>query len=186
MPSVLGLLEAREKKVREEVARLRAALCEAEGALERLVDARVTVAEVMAGAPSVSAEPRRSAAAGSVVPRRVEGMAASVLARDYRRIVSVLESEAGREGMRCQQLAGGLGSSDGPGEGRGAAVEGETPGGAGVGSSGAAGGVHRAAGAGRLKAPGRRPARRPLMSMVMDHSTMASCMAGSVSTSRTR
>jgi hypothetical protein len=35
-------------------------------------------------------------------------MAASVLA-DYQRIVSVLESEAGREGMRCQQLAVALG-----------------------------------------------------------------------------
>ncbi|MEU5893912.1 hypothetical protein ABZ835_45020 [Streptomyces sp. NPDC047461] len=50
MPSVLGLLEAREKRVREEIARLReeaervqAALSEAEGALQRLVDARATV-----------------------------------------------------------------------------------------------------------------------------------------------
>ncbi|WP_405853695.1 hypothetical protein OG361_14495 [Streptomyces sp. NBC_00090] len=54
MPSVLGLLKAREKKVREEVARLRqeaervqAALGEAERALQRLADARVTVAEVI-------------------------------------------------------------------------------------------------------------------------------------------
>ncbi|MFD4612721.1 hypothetical protein ACFWOT_32525 [Streptomyces sp. NPDC058440] len=74
MPSVLGLLEAREKKVREDIARLReeaervqAALGEAERALDRLVNARVTV------------------------------------------IVSVLESEAGREGLRCQQLARALG-----------------------------------------------------------------------------
>lgn len=50
MPSVPGLLEAREKKVREEVARLRdeaervqAALGEAERALQRLADARVTM-----------------------------------------------------------------------------------------------------------------------------------------------
>lgn len=56
VPSVLGLLEAREKKVREEVTRLReeaeraqAALGEAERALQRLADARVTVAEVLAG-----------------------------------------------------------------------------------------------------------------------------------------
>jgi hypothetical protein len=46
---------------------------------------------------------------GSPVPHRIEGMAASVLALDYQRIVSVLESEASREGMRCQQLAVALG-----------------------------------------------------------------------------
>ncbi|MGW0633852.1 hypothetical protein [Streptomyces sp. NPDC002758] len=116
MPSVLGLLEAREKKVREEVARLReeaervkAALGEAEHALERLVDARTTVAEVLAGPPSLVAEPVRSAVAGAPVPHRSEGMATSVLAPDYQRIVSVLESDAGREGVRCQQLAAALG-----------------------------------------------------------------------------
>ncbi|WP_369230812.1 hypothetical protein AB5J56_06120 [Streptomyces sp. R21] len=31
------------------------------------------------------------------------------------------------------------------------------------------------------EAPVRRPASRPLMSMVIDHSTMASCTVGSVS-----
>ncbi|MDH2390635.1 hypothetical protein QCN29_17935 [Streptomyces sp. HNM0663] len=36
-------------------------------------------------------------------------MTASVLPADYQRIMSVLESEAGREGMRCQQLAAALG-----------------------------------------------------------------------------
>lgn len=58
MPPVLGLLEAREKKVREEVARLReeaervqATLGEAERALQRLAHARVTVAEVLAEPP---------------------------------------------------------------------------------------------------------------------------------------
>ncbi|MGW3152488.1 hypothetical protein ACWDG1_49655 [Streptomyces sp. NPDC001177] len=115
MPSVLGLLEAREKKVREEVARLReeaervqAALGEAERALQRLADARVTVAEVLAEPPSV-VEPVGSAVAGSAVPRRAEGMTASVLPADYQRIMSVLESAAGQEGMRCQQLAAVLG-----------------------------------------------------------------------------
>ena len=56
MPSVLGLLEAREKKIREEVTRLReeaervqAVLGEAELALQRLVDARITVTEVLTG-----------------------------------------------------------------------------------------------------------------------------------------
>ncbi|MGW2051977.1 hypothetical protein ACWCPF_43700 [Streptomyces sp. NPDC001858] len=117
MPSVLGLLEAREKKVREEVARLReeaerveAALGEAERALQRLADARVTVAEVLAEPPPVAvAESVVSAVAGSVVPRRTEGMTAAVLPADYQRIMSVLESDAAREGMRCQQLAAALG-----------------------------------------------------------------------------
>ncbi|MFI6567252.1 hypothetical protein [Streptomyces sp. NPDC050534] len=36
-------------------------------------------------------------------------MATTTLAPDYQRILSVLESEAGREGMRCQQLAVALG-----------------------------------------------------------------------------
>ena len=116
MPSVLGLLEAREKKVREEVARLReeaervqAALGEAERALQRLADARVTVAEVLAEPPVAVVEPVVSAVAGSVVPRRAEGMIATVLPPDYQRIMSVLESDAAREGMRCQQLAAALG-----------------------------------------------------------------------------
>ncbi|MCX5096355.1 MULTISPECIES: hypothetical protein [Streptomyces] len=116
MPSVLGLLEAREKRVREEIARLReeaervqAALGDAERALQRLVDARVTVVEVLGEPPSAVAEPAQSAVAGSPVPLRAGDMAASVLAPDYQRILSVLESETGREGMRCQQLAVALG-----------------------------------------------------------------------------
>ncbi|MDT0615875.1 hypothetical protein RM812_37720, partial [Streptomyces sp. DSM 40712] len=88
MPSVIGLLEAREKGIREEVARLRAALDEAERALQRLVDARVTVTEVLAEEPAVVPEslPQR-AVAGSTVPHRTEGMTASVLAVDYQHIV---------------------------------------------------------------------------------------------------
>lgn len=116
MPSVLGLLEAREKMIREEVARLRekaerlqAALGEAERVLQRLVDARVTVTEVLTEPPSAAAEPAPRAVAGSAVPHRVDCMAASVLAPDYQRIVEVLESDAGRAGLRCQQLAVALG-----------------------------------------------------------------------------
>jgi hypothetical protein len=112
--SVLGLLEAREKKIREEVAwlreeaeRVQAALGEAERALHRLVDARVTVTEVLTEPASEAAGPRP--VAGSVVPHRIEGMAASVLAPDYQRIVEVLESDAGQAGLRCQQLAVSLG-----------------------------------------------------------------------------
>ncbi|MEV8548220.1 hypothetical protein, partial [Streptomyces sp. NPDC051572] len=84
------------------------ALGVAERELQRLVDARVTVTEVLAGPPSVVAEPTGSAVAGSTVPRRETGMAATALAPDYQRILSVLESGAG-EGMRCQQLAVALG-----------------------------------------------------------------------------
>ncbi|GGJ73784.1 hypothetical protein [Streptomyces brasiliensis] len=116
MLSVLALLEAREKRVREETARLweeaeqvQAALGAVEGALQRLAVARATVAEVLAEPPSAVAGPARGAMAGSPVPHRSEGMAVSVLAPDCQRIVSVLESEAGREGMRCQQLAVALG-----------------------------------------------------------------------------
>ncbi|MFF4550589.1 hypothetical protein [Streptomyces sp. NPDC001435] len=110
MPSVIGLLEAREREIREEVARLRAALDEAERALQRLVDARVTVTEVLTEEPAVASDsPLKGAVAGSTVPHRTEGMAASVLAVDYQHIVGLLESDAGREGMRCQQLAAALG-----------------------------------------------------------------------------
>ncbi|MFJ9173936.1 hypothetical protein [Streptomyces sp. NPDC102360] len=48
MAPVLGLLEAREKKIREEVARLKAAPDAAERQLERPADARMTAAEVLA------------------------------------------------------------------------------------------------------------------------------------------
>ncbi|MFI1487984.1 hypothetical protein [Streptomyces sp. NPDC020747] len=69
----------------------------------------MTVTEVLAGPPSVVPEPTGSAVAGSTVPRRETDMAATTLAPDYQRILAVLESEAGREGMRCQQLALALG-----------------------------------------------------------------------------
>ncbi|MFJ3762641.1 hypothetical protein [Streptomyces sp. NPDC090080] len=115
MPSVLGLLEAREKRVREKIAGLReeaervqAALGEAERSLQLLVDARAMVAEVLAEPSSVVAEPARGAMTRSPVPHRSEGMPTAVLAADYQRVVTVLES-AGREGMRCQQLAVTLG-----------------------------------------------------------------------------
>ncbi|GCB52961.1 hypothetical protein [Streptomyces sp. NL15-2K] len=120
MPSVLGLLEAREKGVREENARLReeaervrAVLGEAERALERLVDARATLAEP----PSAVAEPQRGSVEGSPVPHRSDGMAASVLAPDCQRIVSVPESVGGlcRGGRGlCTALAVPAGS-DAPG-----------------------------------------------------------------------
>ncbi|MFJ9012769.1 hypothetical protein [Streptomyces canus] len=95
--------------MREEAERVQAALGAAEAVLQRLVDARLTVTEVLAGPPSVVTEPTGRTVAGSTVPRRETGMMATILAPDYQRILSVLASEAGREGMRCQQLALALG-----------------------------------------------------------------------------
>ncbi|AVV45185.1 hypothetical protein C6376_31205 [Streptomyces sp. P3] len=96
--------------MREEAERVQAALGEVERVLQRLADARMTVAEVLTEPKSaVVASAGITGAAGAVVPRRAEGMTASVLPGDYQRIISVLESAAGREGMRCQQLAAALG-----------------------------------------------------------------------------
>ncbi|MBH1939014.1 hypothetical protein I5Q34_32955 [Streptomyces sp. AV19] len=117
MPSVLGLLEAREKKVRAEVARLReeaeritAALSAAEVQLERLGQARETVTEVLAE-PDVGAPGRAQAAAvtGSTVPHRVEGVSAEVLAPEYQRILSLLAAPEGGGGMRAKQITLALG-----------------------------------------------------------------------------
>ncbi|MFR0359522.1 hypothetical protein [Streptomyces sediminimaris] len=88
---------------------MQVALGEAERALQRLADARVTVAEVLAEPPCAVAEPVVSAVAGAVVHRRANGVTATVLVADYQRIMSVLESATGREGMRCRQLAAALG-----------------------------------------------------------------------------
>ncbi|MCX4834330.1 hypothetical protein OG746_37010 [Streptomyces sp. NBC_01016] len=97
VPSVLGLLEAREKRVREEVARLReeaervqTALDAAQAALDRLSAARETVAEVVAELPAGQGEFVRSAVAGSVVPHRGEGVGAAVLAPEYQQILRLL------------------------------------------------------------------------------------------------
>ncbi|WP_181449587.1 hypothetical protein [Streptomyces cyaneus] len=81
MPSVLGLIEARKKKIREGVAQLReeaeraqAALAAAEDAPERPAGAWATVAEVPADAPAGGAGSARSVVAGSVVPHRADGV----------------------------------------------------------------------------------------------------------------
>jgi hypothetical protein len=125
VPSVLGLLEAKEsaarervEQTREEAARIAAVLEEAERALERLVTAREAVVEVLsepaagavapvvvASAAVVGAVPR------STVPYRREGLASTVLAPDYQRIVSVVEAEAvaGRIGIRARALTVVLG-----------------------------------------------------------------------------
>lgn len=126
MPSVMGLLEERERAARQRVEVLQAELREAEAVWERLVITRETVGEVLAEprgrqeAPvTVPVErpavpgPRgeRGAVPGSVVPVRRDGLDASVLAPDYRRIVEVLTEgdRAGGKAMDCRQLACALG-----------------------------------------------------------------------------
>lgn len=122
MPSVLGLLEAKEsaareavERAREEAARIAAVLDEAERALERLVIAREAVVEVLAepvvkAVDVVEAGAGSAAMAGSPVPPRSEHLTSAVLAPEYQRIISVLESGAeGRGEMRARDLAAALG-----------------------------------------------------------------------------
>ncbi|MFJ9080327.1 hypothetical protein ACIRO3_34600 [Streptomyces sp. NPDC102278] len=119
MPSVMGLLEERERVARQRVEALQAELSEAEAVWERVVIARETVAEVLAepraseeAPPAVVTGERpmwvAGAVPGSVVPRWQEGLVASVLAPDYQRLVEVLAEEGG-EAMDCRQLAAALG-----------------------------------------------------------------------------
>ncbi|WP_030689206.1 hypothetical protein [Streptomyces sp. NRRL B-1347] len=122
MPSVMGLLEERERAARQRVEALQAELREAEAVWERFVIARETVGEVLAeprGGRDVApvevigerpVEVRR-AVPGSVVPHWEEGLAPAVLAPDYRRIMDVLTGGNGKlgEAMDCRQLAAAVG-----------------------------------------------------------------------------
>ncbi|WP_435820739.1 hypothetical protein [Kitasatospora cineracea] len=94
MPSVMGLLEERERVARQRVEALQAELQEAEAVWERFVIARQTVAEVLAEPPAgEEASPTgvtgertarvASAVPGSVVPAWREGLDPDVLAPDY-------------------------------------------------------------------------------------------------------
>ncbi|MEU7603135.1 hypothetical protein [Streptomyces sp. NPDC041003] len=122
MPSVMGLLEERERAARQRVDALQAELREAEAVWERFVIARETVAEVLAepcGGQEVSPVvvvgegPARvvGAVPGSVVPVWREGLAAAALAPDYQQLVDALTGENGsRAGaMDCRQLAVAVG-----------------------------------------------------------------------------
>lgn len=124
MPSVMGLLEERERVARQRVDALQAELREAEAVWERFVIARETVGEVLAEprggedvVPVVVAGERpvqvRQAVPGSVVPRCEEGLAPAVLAPDYQRIMDVLAGGNGMSGeaMDCRQLAAASGWS---------------------------------------------------------------------------
>ncbi|GAA4980827.1 hypothetical protein [Kitasatospora paranensis] len=118
MPSVMGLLEERERAARQRVEVLQAELREAEAAWERFVIARQTVAEVLAEPPVGEETPSAGVAGerparvtgavpGSVVPLWREGLDPGALAPDYQRLVEVLAG-SGAE-MDCRQLAAALG-----------------------------------------------------------------------------
>ncbi|MDT0468978.1 hypothetical protein [Streptomyces gibsoniae] len=93
MPSVMGLLEERERAARQRVEALQAELREAEGGWERFVIARETAGAVLAeprggrDAPPVTVageQPVQATAAvpGSVVPHWQAGLDPTVLAPD--------------------------------------------------------------------------------------------------------
>lgn len=118
MPSVMGLLEERERAARQRVEALQAELREAEAVWERFVIARETVGEVLAEPrggedvpPVVMAGERpvkvTAAVPGSVVPHWQDGLASTVLAPDYQQIMDVRGS---REwAIDCRQLAAAVG-----------------------------------------------------------------------------
>jgi hypothetical protein len=116
MPSVMGLLEERERAAQQRVEVLQAELREAEAVLERRVIARMELAEAMAEPSPVVEEPVRPVSvpvvlkmptAGSVVPRWRDGLSVEALAPDYQRLLGVLESDGG--GLRAKELARRLG-----------------------------------------------------------------------------
>lgn len=124
MPSVLGLLEERERAARQRVEVLEGELREAEAVWERFVIARETVAAVLqepdggegiaptAAAPAGDGPVRNAASVpGSVVPHWNDGLAPTVLAPDYQRIMDVVAGGRGpgAGATDCRQLAAALG-----------------------------------------------------------------------------
>ncbi|MFE7527712.1 hypothetical protein ACFU7Y_18640 [Kitasatospora sp. NPDC057542] len=125
MASVMGLLEARETAARVRVDELRveadrilAELAEAEAVLERRAIALAELAEALAAPEPEPEEPLRPVpvpavvkvpVAGAVVPVWREGLTTEALAPDYRRLVGMLEAEAGGTGLRAQELASRMG-----------------------------------------------------------------------------
>ena len=130
MPSVVGLLEERERGarqrvevLREEADRVLAELRDAELFWERFVTAREVLVEVLAGrgggadvektvvpvaentAPTPT--PKGVRVPGSVVPVRGEGVEVSALSPDYQRIVGVLATSPAA--LACGEIASALG-----------------------------------------------------------------------------
>ncbi|TDU73498.1 hypothetical protein [Streptomyces sp. KS 21] len=121
MPSVMGLLEERERAARQRVDVLQAELREAEAVWERFVIAREAVAEVLAeprgeeGPPDGVAGDRPArvvgAVPGSVVPMWRESLTVAVLSPDYQQLMNALTGGSGAApvAMDCRELAVAVG-----------------------------------------------------------------------------
>ncbi|WP_165990272.1 hypothetical protein [Streptomyces sp. YIM 98790] len=117
MPSVMGLLEERERAARQRVEDLQDELLEAEAVLERRVVALAELVEALAAGavveepvrPEPVPTPVKKPVAGSVVPHWHEGVTAGVLAPEYRRLLAVLDGEPGPGGGAGKDLAARLG-----------------------------------------------------------------------------
>ncbi len=132
MPSVVGLLEERERGarqrvevLREEADRVLAELRDAELFWERFVTAREVLVEILAGpgggadagertvpiaenpALTPTPTPKGGKVPGSVVPVRGESVEVAALSPDYQRIVEVLA--ASPAALACGEIASALG-----------------------------------------------------------------------------
>ncbi|MER6105110.1 hypothetical protein ABT115_23015 [Streptomyces sp. NPDC001832] len=124
MPSVIAVLEERERlalvraeELRAELERVQVAVAAAEEAARRAVIAREELVDALAETaveevPARTAVPAARNAGGKadVVGWR-EGLAADVLPKDYARIVSLVQEDAARggDGVRARGLREGLG-----------------------------------------------------------------------------
>lgn len=130
MASMLGLLEAREtaarervEDLREEAARMAAALEAAEIEWDRRVIAREELVDALAASAeettAIATEtegeevpvpvPVSASVPGAVVPPWREGLSVSVLSLDNQRILNVLQDRPGREPVRARDIAAALG-----------------------------------------------------------------------------
>ncbi|MER5891018.1 hypothetical protein ABT160_44980 [Streptomyces sp. NPDC001941] len=122
MPSVMGLLEERERAARQRMDVLQAELREAEAVWQRFVIAREAVAEVLSeprggqeGPPDAVACDRSArvvgAVPGAVVPVWREGLTASVLSPGYQQLMNALTAGSGADPvtMDCRELAVSVG-----------------------------------------------------------------------------
>jgi hypothetical protein len=130
MPSVLGVLERRERvalaraeELRAELARVQAAVAEADEAARRAVIAREETVEALAEAADEAAVHEASAPDGSAVsvagptgprvevPLWREGVGIDVLPPECARIVALVERDAagGGEGVRARLMREDLG-----------------------------------------------------------------------------
>ncbi|GAA3482315.1 hypothetical protein [Streptomyces yanii] len=125
MPSVIAVLEERERlalvraeELRAELERVQVAVAAAEEAARRVVIAREELVDALAETTVEEVPPRRAvvpttrnAGGKADVAGWCEGLEAKVLPEDYARIVSLVQEDAGRggDGVRARGLREGLG-----------------------------------------------------------------------------